>query len=365
MLANIEGLDRLEEIEKWQRERAREFIKFIEERREFLTELRDFYRFHAFSADFGDQEIELDYTSGRYMKCADSDGRVHFERTIPEDIPSEYLIEIIDDLFSRQPLSSLLQILEFSDWRNLSYLVEAGSKKHQERPPRNLREFLRECLEWAVLLTYAQNNRRVILLKDGLLRNKIFKRVANDPDCAYNRLQTKVESICRENESLIVGIAKSSKLLTQTLRYLEQTPTFMSQKGFILRVENDHALMQQSYTYDLYREGEVVFGNNLHLTRLKPGLMADIFTLEIPDFAEQNWDGVPIGRTGQFRDRSHAYVISLIAGLPKRTLPSRFNGAPEPLAKAHEFAHTRKVTAKGIEIKIRRQLRENEGTSND
>ena len=94
-----------------------------------------------------------------------------------------YLVDIIDDLFHKEPLSELLKILEFTDWRELSYLVDT----QKERPPRNLREFLRECLEWSVLLDYADKNRKVILIKDGLLRNKIFKRIDGDPDYAYRR----------------------------------------------------------------------------------------------------------------------------------------------------------------------------------
>ncbi|MFN5953590.1 MAG: hypothetical protein ACK6A9_22240 [Dolichospermum sp.] len=357
MISSIEGIEQLQQLEVQQKQKAEEFIKFIEERKEYLKEIRENYRFHAFSVDFGDQPIELEYTTGRYMKCADSDGKIYFERTIPEDIACKDLVDIIDKLFTQEPLSSLLEIIEFDDWRDLSYLASFDKRKLEDRPPRNLREFLRECLEWSVLLDYARNYRRSILLKDGLLRNKIFKRIADDPNCAYRKLQQKVAEICNENENLIIGIAKSSKLLRQVNKYLEKTPTFKSQKPFVLKIENDHPIMQLSYTYDLYREGEVVFGDNLHLTRFKASLSADIFTIEIPSFAEINWDGIPAGRKQEFIDQSYTYIVGLIAGLPQRTLPSRFNGAPEPLAKAHEYAHTKQIVAKGIQRTIRQNIK--------
>ena len=360
MLKNISGIEKLEDIEIKQKRKAEEFIQFIEERGEYLDEIRDYYRFHAFSVDFGDQEIQLEYTNGRYMKCADSEGRIYLEETIPEEIPSEDLVDIIDDLFHKEPLSALLKILEFPDWRELSYLVD----KEKERPPRNLREFLRECLEWSVLLDYASKNRRVILIKDGLLRNKIFKRIHGDPDCAYRRLQGKVQEICLNNENLIVGIAKSSKLRQLAYKYLEKTQTFLSEKPFVIRVGNQEEMMEISYTYDLYREGEVVFGNNLYLGRFKKSINAQIFTLEIPDFAEKNWDGVPQDRKRKFSENSYAYIIGLIAGLPKRTLPKRFNGAPEPLAQAHEYAHTKEITAKVIERTIRQNISTKEKENN-
>jgi len=357
MIDHIEGIEQLQQLEIEQKEKAQEFINFIENTRQFLQEIREFYRFHAFSVDFGDQPIELEYTTGRYMKCADSDGKIYFERTIPEDISCRDLVNIIDNLFGQEPLSSFLEIIEFDDWRDLSYLASFDKRKLEDRPPRNLREFLRECLEWSVLLDYARKNRRLILLKDGLLRNKIFKRIADNPHCAYRKLQQKVENICNENENLIVGIAKSSKLLRQVNLFLQKTPTFKSQRPFVLKIENDHEIMQLSYTYDLYREGEVVFGNHLYLTRFKSSLSADIFTIEIPAFAETNWEGIPVGRRNEFMNQSYAYIVGLIAGLPQRTLPSRFNGAPEPLAKAHEYAHTKQIVAKGIERTIRQNIK--------
>ncbi|QSV56117.1 MAG: hypothetical protein HEP80_22020 [Dolichospermum sp. UKL201] len=357
MINNIEGIQQLQTLEIQQKKKSEKFINFLEERKEYLKDIREFYRFHAFSVDFGDQPIELEYTTGRYMKCADSDGKIYFERTIPEDISCKDLVDIIDKLFAEEPLSSLLEILEFSDWRDLSYLASFDKRRLEDRPPRNLREFLRECLEWSVLLDYARKNRRLILLKDGLLRNKIFKRIADDPTCAYRKLQEQVEKICHNNENLIIGIAKSSKLLRQVNKFLEKTYTFKSQKPFVIQIENDHEIMQISYTYDLYREGEVVFGDHLHITRFKASVSADIFTIEIPSFAETNWDGIPAGRKNEFIDKSYTYIVGLIAGLPQRTLPSRFNGAPEPLAKAHEYAHTKKIVAKGIERKIRQNIK--------
>lgn len=354
MLEKILGIDNLENFEIKQIERAKYFKKFIEEKSEYLQEIREHYRFHAFSVDFGDQAIELEYTSGRYMKCADSDGKVYFQRVIPEEIPSEDLVEIVDQLFKTETLSSFLEILEFPDWRELSFLV--SSKDSKSQAPRNIREFLRECLEWSVLLNYARSNKRLILLKDGLLRNKIFKRVANNPDCAYIKLQNAIETICKSNENLIIGIAKSSKLLRQVNKFLGETSIFKSQKSFVIPIENDHEIMKISYTFDLYREGEIVFGDYLYLTRFKPNLSADIFTVEIPDFAEKNWEGVPNARRKLFSNRSYAYITALIGGLPQRTLPGRFNGAPEPLAKAHEYAHTKEVEAVGIQRKIRQNM---------
>jgi hypothetical protein len=361
MLGNIQGIEKFQEIEAKQKKKAKAIKEFIEQRKEYLSELRDYYRFHAFSVDTGDFPIELDYTIGRYFRCADSDGKVYVDRAVPEEVPSEDVIDFVDGLFKEEPLKDLLDILEIKNWSDLSYLVtlEEG-KKDSTKPPRNLREFLRECLEWAVLLGYARKNTKVILLRDGLLRNKIFKREVRDPNSAYYRLQSKVTEICQKNENLIVGVAKSSSLLRHLDIYLQDTSVYKSGKPFVLRIENDHELMTLSYTYDLYREGEVVFGKNLHLARFKENIRADIFTLEIPEFAETNWDGVPEGRRRQYKDKSYEYVVSLIAGLPKRTLPDRFNGAPEPLARAHEHARTKKVTAKGIEIKIKKEIKSKE-----
>ncbi len=48
MLKNISGIEKLEDIEIKQKRKAEEFIQFIEERGEYLDEIRDYYRFHAF-----------------------------------------------------------------------------------------------------------------------------------------------------------------------------------------------------------------------------------------------------------------------------------------------------------------------------
>lgn len=360
MLNQIEGIDEIQALELRQQERAKEFAKFIDERAEILREVRDNYRFLSFSVDFGDQLVELEYTDARFMRCADSDGQVYFERTIPEEIPSSELVRIVDSLFQREPLTYLCEILEL-DWTELSYLVSPSEGSNvKDRPPRNLREFLGECLEWAVLLDYARNNPKTILLKDGLLRNKIFKREASNPDCAYFRLKNRMEEICRDNNCLIIGIAKSSQLRRQVNLFVKSTQMFKRPKPFVIRVENEHELMRQSYKYQLYREGEVVFGNHLYLMRFKPTIKADIFTIEIPEFAETDWDGVPRSRKSDYAGRSYAYIASLIAGLPLRTLPNRFNGAPEPLARAHEHARTKLMEARGIERLIKQNIREQE-----
>ncbi len=102
------------------------------------------------------------------------------------------------------------------------------------------------------------------------------------------------------NQNLIVGIAKSSKLREIAYKYLKKTRTFLSEKPFVIQVGNQEEMMEISYTYDLYREGEVVFCNNLYLARFKNSINAQFFTLEIPNFAEKNWDGVPKDRKRKF-----------------------------------------------------------------
>lgn len=62
-----------------------------------------------------------------------------------------------------------------------------------------------------------------ILFRDGLIRNKIFKREVRNHNSAYYKLQSKVTEIYQKNENMIVGVAKSSSLLRHLDIYLQDT----------------------------------------------------------------------------------------------------------------------------------------------
>ncbi len=350
--------DLILQIERELLKEEEELLEKLKKKTSFPDFRRDYSSYHyiGLSVDAGDIEIKGVYTTSRLIKCADSRGNVYFEQEIPEEIPVNYLAKILDSLFERKPLLELLEILEISDWKNLSYLIHGDNI-----PALKIIQVVRDFLEWSIILKLLRDKTDTIIIKDGLLRNKTFKKEVDTEtkrlkeDCAYAKLKKKIEELCKKNNNLLVGIAKTSKLkhLIES-RFLSKL-NLMS-KTFVMKFSNNDEFMEQSYKYILYREGEITFGNHLFLVKFMESPKAQIATVEIPSFAEENWEGIPKSERYAYQNKAYEYIIGLVANMGLRKLPSRFTGLPKPLVKAHENAKVREIRGDILSQQLRREV---------
>ena len=273
------------------------------------------YKAIAISVDASNVPVELDVFDGMLVRCADSDGGEHFQRIVLTEAPEQNIQSLFDTFFDSTPvLQALLEAMQATSWRDF---MPAFGLMTPDR-------FISEMLEWGTLVKLASESTRTILLKDGLLRTKFIKP---KPDCLGNLRQFFARN-CEQSGNFIAGIAKTSKVFEHSRLLLTFVKGYSSRQAFYLQVPQD--LLEESYGWRYYAE-DVKWGE-LFFIRLMPHPHAKVMTIEVPTFLEDRLDD----------------VLRILAALPLRSLPDRFRGLPDPLARAHENATLRLNVGKAI-----------------
>src|SRR5205809_905395 len=202
--------------------RAREGLRSaVEQERAMLADLRGrvrefeihelgYRRCYAISpvaTDGGENRLTFEPFNLEILRVVDSDGRERFQKILPLSGGPGIFRAAFDQTFpDHVPL--LAQFLERLDvgYDELSYLLNpdrtAGDLRSAVQP-------FRDIVEWAVLLDIAWNpgQTKALVIRDGLLRSLALRKEI------LPKLGRSFEEAYREKGSLLVGVAKRSKVL--------------------------------------------------------------------------------------------------------------------------------------------------------
>jgi len=291
---------------------------------------RQCYAVAPVATDGGENSLSLEPMNVEVIRVVDSDGYVHFQDFLPLSEDPEKLGE---RLFNEVPiLQRLIQELDLSDWRELSYLYFPASEQPDPDTMRAIsdtRRFiktLRDILEWAALIELAFQSGRpnFLLIRDGLLRTKFIKKQI------FPKLAEVFKRAYEEHGAMIVGVAKRSKALNYLSLALVLERIFDRQSPCFAEVPRE--LEAEAYTWArTWMEGQC-FGR-LHLVKLVEGRDALILPVDIPEWLMPK----------------RKEVFEYLAETAKSSFP--VPGYPYPLIRAHENANF-----SGLEMEIMEDL---------
>ncbi len=280
---------------------------------------RQCYAVAPVATDGGENNLSLEPMNVEIVRVVDSDGVVHFQEFLPLSSNPE---ELGERLFqSGSILGRLIEALQLSNWRELSYLYFSAQEQLDPEAmlaisdTRRFIKVLRDVLEWAALVELASQSGRPVflLIRDGLLRTKFIKKQA------FSTLAAVFQQAYNNNrKAMIVGVAKRSKALNYLSLALTLEEVFNRQKPCFVEVPRE--LEQEAYTWArTWMEGQS-FGR-LHLVKLVEGPDALILPVDIPEWL--------MARRNE--------VFEYLAETAKSSFP--VPGYPYPLVRAHENAN--------------------------
>lgn len=308
------------------REIRRVRIEQLKERAKGITLSRiprgQSYKAIAVSVDASNVPIETDVVDAVAIRCADSNGEVYFQNIVPTDGPTAAIRDFLDEMFTQVPvLDHLLKRMQAPTWEVLADFNLVQGRTDLDR-------FVMELLEWGSLVALAESSSQTILLKDGLLRGKAIR-----PQGGFLRnLRGFFEQNCKTRGNYLVGIAKQSAVLEKNMLLLQYVSGFTDNQGFYLEIPQD--LLEESYGWR-YLASDVIWGQ-LYFVRVQPHASARVMTIEVPAFLTQRLTD----------------VLKILADFKVRSLPDRFRGLPDPVARAHENTNLLVNFGKSIEKEI-------------
>ena len=296
-------------------------------RRDFKATRLGFRRVRTIApvaTDGGENRLTFEPLRIDIIRVADSEGNKHVERIIP--ITSE--IEEYRAIFESTPVLSRMLDRLGVEYDNLSFFLpkvesmeNTGKTKITSRDYANI---LRDIIEWAVLLDMAwneKNSQGVLLLRDGLLRTKSLKRNV------VKKLGKSFENAYKENNTLLLGVAKKSQVLNYISLAMSLEGTFHKSYPCYCEVPTD--IERASYNWaDTWQQGDEVFGQ-MHLVKLSSSRRGLILPVDVPPW---------------LLDRRKE-ILEYLADSSRYTFPQI--GYPYALAKAHDNAVLR-----GLEVEV-------------
>ncbi|NPV49637.1 MAG: DNA double-strand break repair nuclease NurA [Candidatus Methanofastidiosum sp.] len=263
------------------------------------------------ATDGGENKLYFEPISIDIIRVVDSEGKEHVQKIIP--ISADY--EVYKNLFYETPiLKKFLDRLSIS-YDDVSYMLpNKDDKDVEESKVAQYVGVFREILEWAVLLEMAWNPgpSKVLLMRDGLLRTAKFK-----PN-TVSRLADSFEQAHKENNSMLIGVAKHSKVLNYLSLALNIEETFMNDYPCFCEVPLE--IEKSSYPwYNNWVSNKRIFGK-MHLVKFSPKPDGVVFPVDIPPWL--------MGKRKE--------VLEYAAETAKTSFP--LIGYPYPLIKAHENA---------------------------
>jgi len=282
------------------------------------------YKAIAISVDASNVPVETDVVDAVALRCADSSGTVYYQGIVATDGPLPAIRNFMDTLCAQVPvLRNLLETMKASSWLDLADFQVARGRSDLDR-------FVMELLEWGTLVTLATTSSQTILLKDGLLRGKAIK-----PQGPFlDNLRQFFADNCAERHNFLIGIAKQSSVLEKNQVLLQYVDGYQANRSFYLQIPQD--ILESTYGWrfldDDYKWGDLYF------VRVQAHASGRVMTVEVPTFLSERLDD----------------VLRILADFKLRSLPDRFRGLPDPVARAHENTNLLMNFGKSIQKEIMR-----------
>ncbi len=272
---------------------------------------RQCYAIAPVAADGGENRISFDPINIEIVRVVDSDGQERLQKILPLSGGAEP----IRNSFDRKSPENVPVLANFLERLDITYdelsVTLDGSIKGGDLHA-TVKNF-REIAEWAVLLEIAWNPGRskVLVIHDGLLRTMaINSRV-------IPKLQKSFEDAYVEKGSLLVGVAKQSKVLHYLSLALALERTMARKYPCFCEVPRE--MEAKAYNWARSWLERATFGR-MHLAKLVESADALVFPVDIPDWL--------MGRRKE--------ILEYLAETARDSFPTL--GYPGPLIRAHEHA---------------------------
>ncbi|MFQ5910754.1 MAG: DNA double-strand break repair nuclease NurA [Thermoplasmata archaeon] len=278
------------------------------------------YAISPVATDGGENRLSFDPVNLEIIRVVDSDGRERLQKILPLS-GGESVFRNSFDPKSSDHVPVLVQFLERLgiEYDDLSYFLrpaEGGSDLRSAVRP------FRDIAEWAVLLDIAWNPGRskALVIRDGLLRTKALRKEI------IAKLAKSFEDAYKDQGSLLVGVAKRSKVLNYLSLALALEGTF--RKEYPCFCEIPREIERTAHPWWRTWLEDFTFGI-LHLVKFVDDPDGIALPVDIPDWLM----------------RRRKEVLEYLAETAKSSFPTI--GYPEPLIKAHEGA-----VLHGIEMSV-------------
>jgi len=269
------------------------------------------YAISPVATDGGENRLTFDPLNLEIIRVVDSNGRERFQKILPLSGGTEIFRAAFD---SNRPqhapvLARFLERLDI-EYEELSYFLDVGRTEGDLRAA--VRPF-RDIVEWAVLLDIAWNpgQTKVLVIRDGLLRTKALRKEV------ITKLAKSFEEAYRDQGSLLVGVAKRSKVLNYLSLGLALEGTF--RKKYPCFCEVPREIEREAHPRWRSWLEEATFGI-LHLAKFVEDPDGIVLPVDIPEWLMPR----------------RKEILEYLAETAKSSFPTV--GYPEPLIKAHEGA---------------------------
>jgi hypothetical protein len=269
------------------------------------------YAISPVATDGGENRLTFDPLNLEIIRVVDSDGHERFQKILPLSGGTEIFRAAFD---SKQPqhapvLARFLERLDI-EYAELSYFLDVARTEGDLRAA--VRPF-RDIVEWAVLLDIAWNpgQTTALVIRDGLLRTKALRPKV------IAKLAKSFEDAYRDRGSLLVGVAKRSKVLNYLSLGLALEETF--KKKYPCFCEVPREIEREAHPRWRSWLEEATFGI-LHLAKLAEDPDGIVLPVDVPEWLMPR----------------RKEILEYLAETAKSSFPTV--GYPEPLIKAHEGA---------------------------
>ena len=295
------------------------------------------------ATDGGENRLSFEPLNLEIIRVVDSNGTDLVQEVVPLSAGESVFERYVDRIAA---LNRLLEVMGGVAFDELSFLVGHKTSRGEQYEQRetNIRGQLRafrDIVEWAVVMDLASRDwpTDVLLLRDGLLRSKIFK-LSTFPllDKAFQSV-FESQGMSRKHRVYLLGVAKTSAVLSKLSLAMMLEKTF--NKDFPCYAEVPKDLEAKCYNFDRTwletaedrAEGSAEryqsFGR-MHLVKLSPMRTAPILPVDIPVWLPT-------------QDRQ--MVLEYLAYDAQHSFP--VIGYPHSLQKAHDH-----VTMTGLEMTV-------------
>lgn len=276
------------------------------------------------ATDGGENRLTFDPINIEIIRVVDSDGKERLQKILPLSGGADPIRNSFSDKSSyRVPV-----LVEFLTRLGIEYdeLSDTLDGSIRGGDLHAIVRNFREIAEWAVLLEIAWNpgKTKVLVIRDGLLRTKALNRKV------IPKLRKSFEEAYVEHGSLLVGVAKRSKVLNYLSLALALEKTFARKYPCFCEVPRELEAKAYNWARD-WMEGST-FGI-MHLAKLVEHPDGIVFPVDIPDWL--------MGRRKE--------VLEYLAETAKNSFPTL--GYPEHLLRAHENA-----VLHGLEMSVLQDL---------
>ena len=271
---------------------------------------RQCYAIAPVATDGGENRITFDPLNVEIIRVVDSDGRERFQKILPLSGGSGSFRDAFNPN-SNDHVPVLVRFLERLGigYDELSYILDVGGDGDVRAAVRPFRDIV----EWAVLLDIAWEPRqsKALVIRDGLLRTKAIRKEV------MPKMAKSFEAAWTEEGSLLVGVAKRSKVLSYLSLALALEGTF--RKKYPCFCEVSREVERQAHPWWRTWLDDFTFGH-LHLAKLAEHGDGVVLPVDIPEWLMPR----------------RKEVLEYLAETARSSFPTI--GYPEPLMRAHEGA---------------------------